>query len=60
METLKNNQSEIKNSIYQINITIKSLLNRVEQVNRVSGMEDIVKELEKTVKDHERMLRKYE
>jgi hypothetical protein len=60
METLKNNQSEIKNSIYQINITIKSLLNRVEQVNRVSGMEDIVKELEKTIKDHERMLRKYE
>jgi hypothetical protein len=33
----------------------------VEQVvNRVSGIEDKVEELEKTVKDHERMIRKYE
>jgi hypothetical protein len=32
----------------------------VEQVeNRVSGTEDKVEELEQTVKDHERMLRKY-
>jgi hypothetical protein len=32
----------------------------VEQVeNRVSGMEDKVEELDQTVKDHERMLRKY-
>jgi uncharacterized coiled-coil protein SlyX len=32
----------------------------VEQVeNRVSGKEDKVEELEQTVKDHERMLRKY-
>jgi hypothetical protein len=36
-------------------------VNRVEQVgNRVSVMEDKVKELDQTVKDHERMLRKYE
>jgi uncharacterized coiled-coil protein SlyX len=28
--------------------------------NRVSGMEVTVKELDQTVKDHERMLRKYE
>jgi predicted nucleic acid-binding Zn-ribbon protein len=39
METLKNNQSEINNSIFKINITIKSLVNRVEQVeNTVSEM----------------------
>jgi hypothetical protein len=32
----------------------------VEQIeNRVSGMEDKVEELDQTVKDHERMLRKY-
>jgi uncharacterized coiled-coil protein SlyX len=35
-------------------------VNRVEQVeNRVSGTEDKVEELNQTVKDHERMLRKY-
>jgi uncharacterized coiled-coil protein SlyX len=35
-------------------------VNRVEQFeNRVSGTEDKVKELDKTVKGHERMLRKY-
>jgi uncharacterized coiled-coil protein SlyX len=28
--------------------------------NRVSGMEDKVEELDQTVKNHERMLRKYE
>jgi hypothetical protein len=28
--------------------------------NRVSGTEDKVEELDQTVKDHERMLRKYE
>jgi uncharacterized coiled-coil protein SlyX len=33
----------------------------VEQVEtRVSGMEDKVEELDQIVKDHERMLRKYE
>jgi predicted nucleic acid-binding Zn-ribbon protein len=32
VETLKNNQSEINNSISQTNITIKSLVNRVEQI----------------------------
>jgi wobble nucleotide-excising tRNase len=33
----------------------------VEQVeNRVSEMEDKVEKLDQTVKDHERMLRKYE
>jgi predicted nucleic acid-binding Zn-ribbon protein len=32
METLKNNQSKINNSISQINIIIKSLVNRVKQV----------------------------
>jgi hypothetical protein len=32
----------------------------VEQVeNRVSGMEEKVDKLDQTVKDHERMLRKY-
>jgi uncharacterized coiled-coil protein SlyX len=36
-------------------------VNRVEQVEKkVSGTEDRVEELEQTVKDHERMLRKYE
>jgi predicted nucleic acid-binding Zn-ribbon protein len=62
METLKNIQFKINNSTSQINITIKSLANRVEQVeNRVSGMEGKVKEVDQTViKDHERMLRKYE
>jgi predicted nucleic acid-binding Zn-ribbon protein len=30
-ETLKNNQSEINNSISQTNITIKNLVNRVGQ-----------------------------
>jgi prefoldin subunit 5 len=32
METLKNNQSKINNSLFQINITIKSLANRMEQL----------------------------
>jgi uncharacterized coiled-coil protein SlyX len=36
-------------------------MNRVEHIEcRVSGMEDKVEELDETVKDHERMLRKYE
>jgi predicted nucleic acid-binding Zn-ribbon protein len=36
IETLKNNQSKISNSILQTNITIESLANRVEQAeNRV-------------------------
>jgi hypothetical protein len=36
-------------------------VNREEQVeNRVLGTEDKVEELDQTVKDHERMLRKYE
>jgi hypothetical protein len=41
METLKNNQSEINNSISQINIITKSLANRVKQAeNIVSGTEN--------------------
>jgi hypothetical protein len=40
MEMLKNNQSKINNSIFQINITIESL------VKRVSGTEDRVEELD--------------
>jgi predicted nucleic acid-binding Zn-ribbon protein len=32
METLKNNKSEINNPKSQINVTIGSLVNRVEQV----------------------------
>jgi predicted nucleic acid-binding Zn-ribbon protein len=40
METLKNNQSEINNLISQLKISIKSLANRVEQVeNGISKME---------------------
>jgi uncharacterized coiled-coil protein SlyX len=36
-------------------------VNRVEQIeNWVSGKEDKVEELDQTVKDHERMLWKYE
>jgi predicted nucleic acid-binding Zn-ribbon protein len=58
MEILKNNQYKINNSISQINITIKSLANRVEQAeNRILGTEDRVDQI---VKDHEKMLRKYE
>jgi methyl-accepting chemotaxis protein len=60
METLKDNQSKINNSISQINISIKSLVNRVEQVENIIGTEDKVEELDQTVKYHERMLRKYE
>jgi uncharacterized protein YdhG (YjbR/CyaY superfamily) len=53
METLKSNQFEINNSICQIKISIKSLVNGVEQVeDRVSGPEDKVEELYQTVKDH--------
>jgi hypothetical protein len=41
MGTLINNQYEISNSLSQIKISIKSLVNIVEQVeNRVSGTED--------------------
>jgi uncharacterized coiled-coil protein SlyX len=49
----------------EINISISqtkknSLVNRVEEVEtRVSRMEDKVEELDQTVNDHERMLRKY-
>jgi uncharacterized coiled-coil protein SlyX len=36
-------------------------VNRVEQAeNRVSGTEDKIEELNQTVKNHEKMLRKYE
>jgi hypothetical protein len=36
-------------------------MNRVEQAqNRVSGMEDKAEELYQTVKDHKRILQKYE
>jgi prophage DNA circulation protein len=45
METRKNNQSKINNSISQIKILIEILANTVQQVeNRVSGMEDKVEE----------------
>jgi prophage DNA circulation protein len=61
METLKNNQSEVSNSIYQMNILTKSLVNRADHIeNRISGTEDKVEELDQTEKDHEKMLRKYE
>jgi methyl-accepting chemotaxis protein len=54
METLKNNQCEINSSMSKINITIKTLAHKVEQVgNRVSGMEDKVEELDQIVKAHE-------
>jgi uncharacterized coiled-coil protein SlyX len=44
-----------------MHITIKSLANRVEQIeNRVSGMEDKVEELDHTVNNLERMQRKHE
>jgi prophage DNA circulation protein len=47
MKTLKYNQSKINNFISQIKISIKILVNRVEQVeSRVSGMEDKVEELD--------------
>jgi uncharacterized coiled-coil protein SlyX len=42
-------------------ISVKSLVNRVEQVeNTVIGTEDKVEELDQIVKDHEKMLRKYQ
>jgi hypothetical protein len=43
METLKKIQSKTNNSISQINISIKSLVSRVEQgQNRLTGTEDKV------------------
>jgi uncharacterized coiled-coil protein SlyX len=40
---------------------MERLQNRVEQIeNWVSGTEDKVEELDQTIKDHEKMLRKYE
>jgi hypothetical protein len=60
METLKNNQFYINNTIFQIKISTESLANRVEQVeSTVSGMGEKVEELDQAVKDHEIMLRKY-
>jgi hypothetical protein len=57
IKILKDNQSEMNSSISQITISTESLVNREEQVeSRVSGTE----ELDQTVKDHEKMLRKYE
>jgi esterase/lipase len=57
IKILKDNQSEMNSSISQIKISTESLVNREEQVeSRVSGTE----ELDQTVKDHEKMLRKYE
>jgi ParB-like chromosome segregation protein Spo0J len=59
METLKNNQYKINNAISQINITSKSLANRVEKAdNRVSGTEDRVDELDQIVKGHEKSTKK--
>jgi DNA repair ATPase RecN len=61
IEIQKNNQSEMNSSISQIKISIKSLVTRVDQVeNGGSVMEDKVEELDQTVKEHEKMLRKYE
>jgi predicted nucleic acid-binding Zn-ribbon protein len=55
IEILKNNQSEMNNSVSQIQISFKSIGNRVEQVeNRVSGTADKKEELELIVKDHEK------
>jgi DNA repair ATPase RecN len=61
IEIQKNNQSEMNSSISQIKISIKSLVTRVDQVeNGGSVMEDKVEELDQTLKEHEKMLRKYE
>jgi DNA repair ATPase RecN len=61
IEIQKNNQSEMNSSISQIKISIKSLVTREDQVeNGGSVMEDKVEELDQTVKEHEKMLRKYE
>jgi uncharacterized coiled-coil protein SlyX len=52
---------EKKSLISQIKISIESLASRVELVeSRVSGMEDKIEELYQSVKDHEKLLRKYE
>jgi hypothetical protein len=41
----------------QLNISNKSLVNRVEQIqNRISGIEDKLEELDQTVKGHEKVL----
>jgi t-SNARE complex subunit (syntaxin) len=53
VETLKNNQCKINNSISQIKISVGSLENRVEQVKNRQ-----IEELDQRVKDHERMPRK--
>jgi uncharacterized coiled-coil protein SlyX len=61
IEILKKNQSEMNSSIFQIKISIKTLVSRVEQVeNRVSGTKGKVEELDQIVKEHEKILRKYE
>jgi predicted nucleic acid-binding Zn-ribbon protein len=59
IEILKKNQSEMNSSIFQIKISIKTLVSRVEQVeNRVSGTEDKEEELGQIIKEQEKILRK--
>jgi peptidoglycan hydrolase CwlO-like protein len=49
-------ESKTNNSIYEIKIPIKSLADRVEQVqNKVSGTESKVEELDQNVKEYENM-----
>jgi archaellum component FlaC len=60
IKILKNNLFEMSWSISQIKTSSESLTYRMEQVdNKVSEMEDIVEELDQSVKHHEKMLRKY-
>jgi predicted nucleic acid-binding Zn-ribbon protein len=55
MEVLKDNQSDINISISQIKISIKSLENRMDQVEiRVSCAEDREAELDKILKNREK------
>jgi hypothetical protein len=52
---LKNSEFEMNSSISQIKMSIKSLVNRVEQVeNGESGTENKEEELDQTAKDHKK------
>jgi hypothetical protein len=60
-ETLKNNHFEVNSSTSQFKTATESSDNRVNQVvNGVSRTEGKVEELDQTVKDDEKILRKYE
>jgi hypothetical protein len=51
----------MKTSVSQIKTSLESLLNRKLQIEyRVSGIEVKAEELHQTVRDHEKMLRKYQ